>query len=398
MKKKILSIVLAACVVVSCLSIALSAFGSTIYPLELDIQVSTNTDENKTSRYSYTPVIAGTYSFLSYNTPATQCKLYVKEMNPDTGEEEYVLLSHAKSDKNYLQNGHNNRQFCLTYDLEKGVTYYFEAFYPFADTPVSESRYMTVKLRCDEYKESVIDHIELSCPATFASCQNGWWNKDNTTGEWYFVYDTSRIITNMTITVYFSNGDVKKARGTDEEIDGYKIMFSHNQISTQEHWYPQESSKYTANILTVSILDATADFDVPIELASYAVSGKVVDYYGNPIKNAQVAVTNQTRKTDANGEFVFAASSGTLDVDITSDYAIARKVTIDVDKNFDKNNFLQNPVMLVTCDYVGDGVINAKDYAYASQNLSDNELEKTKNQISDNINFDSNSYETLVLK
>lgn len=397
MKKKILAAVLAVCVVVSCLSIAISAFGSTIHPLELDIQMTTKTDENRTSWYSYTPAISGTYSLLSYNTPATQCKLYIMEQNTDTGEEEYVLLSHAKSDKDYEQNGHKERQFCLTYDLEKGTTYYYEAFYPFADTPASMSGNMTVKLRCDEYKESIIDHIELSCPAALASCQNGWWNKDNSTGEWYYVYNPQRIITNMTITVYYSNGDIKKVRGTETEIDGYPILFKHSQISTQEHWYPQESSKYTANTLTVSILDATADFDVPISLASYGVSGKVVDYFGNPIKNAQVSAANQTLKTDANGEFVFAASAGMIDMSITTDNAIARKIQVNVNKNFDKNNFLQSPVTLVTCDYVADGVINAKDNAYAAQTLSGDELDKAKIQLENNINFDSNSYESLVL-
>lgn len=395
MKNKIFASVLAVCVVVSCLSFAVSAFGSTIHPLELDIQVSTSTDENRTSWYSYTPVAAGTYSFLSYNTAATQCKLYVKEMNPDTGEEEYVLLAHEKSDKNYVQNNHGSRQFCLTYDLEKDVTYYYEAFYPFADTPANSR--MAVKLRCDEYKESIIDHIELSCPAALASCQNGWWNKDNSTGEWYFYYNVSRIITNMYITVYFSNGDVKKVSGVDEEIDGYKIMFNHNQMSKQEHWYPQASSKYTANTLTVSILDASADFDVPIELASYAVSGKVVDCDGNPIKNAQVSAVNQSLKTDANGEFIFAASAGKLDLSVTADNALERKITVNVKKDFDKNDFLQTPVMLVNCDYVNDGVINAKDYAYVSQNLSGDELEKAKSQISDHINFGLDSYEKLVL-
>lgn len=398
MKNKILASVLAVCVVVSCLSFAVSAFGSTIHPLELDIQITTNTDENKACWYSYTPVAAGTYSFLSYNTPATQCKLYIKEMNPDTGEEEYVLLKHAKSDtEHYLENGHNNRQFCLTYDLETDKTYYFEAFYSYADTPVSMSRNITVKLRCDAYKESIIDHIELSCPATLASCRNGWWNKDNSTGEWYYVYNPSTIITNMSITVYFTNGDVKKVSGIEDEIDGYKIMFTHKQISTQEHWYPQASSKYKGNTLTVSILDASADFDVPIDLVNYAVSGKVVDYFGNPIKNAQVVAANQTLKTDANGEFVFASAAGELDVSIASDMAITRKIQINVNNSFDKNAFLQTPVTIINSDYITDGVINAKDYAYISQNLSGDELEKAKTQISDNINLDTSRYEELVL-
>lgn len=399
MKKKILAAVLAVCTVISCLSVAVSAFGSTIHPLTLDVQITTKTDENRESWYSYTPTVSGTYSFLSYNLYATQCKLFVKETNPDTGEEEYVLLKHVKSDlEHWEENDHNKRQFCLTYELEKGVTYYYSAFWGYPNPDPPDYYNMIVKLRCDSYNEDIIDHIELSCAATLASCQNGWWNKDSSTGEWYFVYDPARIITNMNITVYFSDGEVKKVRGTAEEIDGYPIMFKYSQMETGKHWYPKSSSKYTANTLTVSILNASADFDVPIDLASYAVSGRIVDSSGSPIKNAQVSAVNQTAKTNADGEFVFAAPYGKCNVKIAADYSIGREIEIDVNKSFDANNFISTPVALVNCDYVNDGVVNTKDFAYAHQNLNGDALEKARAQISDHLNFDKDSYDKIVLK
>lgn len=391
MKKRILSIFTAVCVIVSCCVISMSVSASTIHELKLNEMKTTITDENKESWYTYTPVVSGTYSFLSYNKYRTEGRLFLKEINPDTGKEEFKQIVFAQGDKNYQENEHNILQFCLTYELEKGTTYYFSAKWYDPNTPVQT---MNVKLRCDSYSTSVIDHIELNCPATLSSYQNGIWNKDSVTGEMYFYYNINRIKTNMQITVYFTNGDVQKVTGADS-IGEYDINYNHTQ--SENHWYPKESSKYTGNTLTVSILDVSADFEVPIDLGAYAVAGRVVDFNGEPVKNAKINAGGVVYKTDLNGAFAYSAY-GDHEILVYTDNALERKVHVVLGAKADVNDFSASPVEIVSCDYVHDGVINAKDYSFITKKLTGEELDKQQMQFEKVINFSEQDYNTLVLK
>lgn len=391
MKKRILPIFIVMCVLASTLWIAASAFGAVIYPLILDEMKTTPVDENKECWYSYTPVETGTYSFLSYNGPRTTGKLFIKELNPDTGKEELVQLVVAQGDKNAAQNGHNVLQFCLTYELEKGVTYYFCAVWWDLNTTKLD---MSVKLRCDSYNTKIIDSIKIECPAYLSSYANGWWRKDSVTGEMYYLYDISRIKTNMKITVNFSNGDVKTVLGADS-IGEYEIRYKHTQ--SENHWYVQDSSKYSKNILTVSILDVKVDFEVPIVPEKYAVEGKIVDYNGNPLKNIKIKTENATILTDRDGEFAYSAG-GNHTISVTADNAIGREIPVTVSSKIDINDFSSEPVSLVACDYVNDGIINAKDYSFIIKNFADSELEKQQLQFNECISFTPQDYDAIELK
>ena len=194
MKKKIISVILAIVTVISCFAVAFNAYGK-IYELELGVKTTGVIDgEDDLIRFSFTPEESGTYSFLSYNVPATEAYLFVKEVDPETGYKEFVQLAYSNSDPNYQENEHSNRQFCLTYHLEKGVKYYFDAGWYLSDTRVSGT--ITVMLRCDEY-DVVFDRIEATCPIMIDVYSDGSFSTDSN-GEQYFLYNLSKVIANTT--------------------------------------------------------------------------------------------------------------------------------------------------------------------------------------------------------
>lgn len=395
MKKRALAVFMALCVVISCLSGTISAYATT-RTIQLDVRVTNMLDGSEDMNwYIYTPEVSGTYSFLSYNVYASEAYLFVKEKDPDTGKKIYTQLEYSNLSPDYKENGQSGiLQFCLTYYLEAGVTYYFAAGWSH-ETTIDKSTSMTVMLRCDAYGEKVIDSIDVSCPATLSAYIDGQWQKD-TDGVSYFYYNLSRIMANITITIHYNDGSASTVIGKDE-IDGYDILFTHTQ--SVNHWYAQSTPEYTANTLTIKIADASVDFDVPIEISSmYAVKGTVVDTDGNPVANARIVNSNSNSTlatTDANGKYYFASLTGKYNITVRCDNAVSRNVEMMVGTGQSGNSF--EPIQIVTCDYVDDEIINAKDYAYIVRNLSGSELDEKKEQFSNYINFSQDDYEPVTL-
>lgn len=395
MKKRALAVFMALCVVISCLSGTISAYATT-RTIQLDVRVTNMLDGSEDMNwYIYTPEVSGTYSFLSYNVYASEAYLFVKEKDPDTGKKIYTQLEYSNLSPDYKENGQSGiLQFCLTYYLEAGVTYYFAAGWSH-ETTIDKSTSMTVMLRCDAYGEKVIDSIDVSCPATLSAYIDGQWQKD-TNGVSYFYYNLSRIMANITITIHYNDGSTSTVIGKDE-IDGYDILFTHTQ--SVNHWYAQSTPEYTANTLTIKIADASVDFDVPIEISSmYAVKGTVVDTDGNPVANARIVNSNSNSTlatTDANGKYYFASLTGKYNITVRCDNAVSRNVEMMVGTGQSGNSF--EPIQIVTCDYVDDEIINAKDYAYIVRNLSGSELDEKKEQFSNYINFSQDDYEPVTL-
>lgn len=395
MKKRALAVFMALCVVISCLSGTISAYATT-RTIQLDVRVTNMLDGSEDMNwYIYTPEVSGTYSFLSYNVYASEAYLFVKEKDPDTGKKIYTQLEYSNLSPDYKENGQSGiLQFCLTYYLEAGVTYYFAAGWSH-ETTIDKSTSMTVMLRCDAYGEKVIDSIDVSCPATLSAYIDGQWQKD-TDGVSYFYYNLSRIMANITITIHYNDGSTSTVIGKDE-IDGYDILFTHTQ--SVNHWYAQSTPEYTANTLTIKIADASVDFDVPIEISSmYAVKGTVVDTDGNPVANARIVNSNSNSTlatTDANGKYYFASLTGKYNITVRCDHAVSRNVEMMVGTGQSGNSF--EPIQMVTCDYVDDEIINAKDYAYIVRNLSGSELDEKKEQFSNYINFSQDDYEPVTL-
>ena len=395
MKKRALAVFMALCVVISCLSGTISAYATT-RTIQLDVRVTNMLDGSEDMNwYIYTPEVSGTYSFLSYNVYASEAYLFVKEKDPDTGKKIYTQLEYSNLSPDYKENGQSGiLQFCLTYYLEAGVTYYFAAGWTH-ETTIDKSASMTVMLRCDAYGEKVIDSIDVSCPATLSAYIDGQWQKD-TNGVSYFYYNLSRIMANITITIHYNDGSTSTVIGKDE-IDGYDVLYTHTQ--SVNHWYAQSTPEYTANTLTIKIADASVDFDVPIEISSmYGVKGTVVDTDGNPVANARIVNSNSNSTlatTDANGKYYFASLTGKYNITVRCDHAVSRNVEMMVGTGQSGNSF--EPIQIVTCDYVDDEIINAKDYAYIVRNLSGSELDEKKEQFSNYINFSQDDYEPVTL-
>lgn len=395
MKKRALAVFMALCVVISCLSGTISAYATT-RTIQLDVRVTNMLDGSEDMNwYIYTPEVSGTYSFLSYNVYASEAYLFVKEKDPDTGKKIYTQLEYSNLSPDYKENGQSGiLQFCLTYYLEAGVTYYFAAGWTH-ETTIDKSTSMTVMLRCDAYGEKVIDSIDVSCPATLSAYIDGQWQKD-TNGVSYFYYNLSRIMANITITIHYNDGSTSTVIGKDE-IDGYDVLYTHTQ--SVNHWYAQSTPEYTANTLTIKIADASVDFDVPIEISSmYGVKGTVVDTDGNPVANARIVNSNSNSTlatTDVNGKYYFASLTGKYNITVRCDHAVSRNVEMMVGTGQSGNSF--EPIQIVTCDYVDDEIINAKDYAYIVRNLSGSELDEKKEQFSNYINFSQDDYEPVTL-
>lgn len=395
MKKRALAVFMALCVVISCLSGTISAYATT-RTIQLDVRTTNMLDGSEDMNwYIYTPEVSGTYSFLSYNVYASEAYLFVKEKDPDTGKKIYTQLEYSNLSPDYKENGQSGiLQFCLTYYLEAGVTYYFAAGWTH-ETTIDKSTSMTVMLRCDAYGEKVIDSIDVSCPATLSAYIDGQWQKD-TNGVSYFYYNLSRIMANITITIHYNDGSTSTVIGKDE-IDGYDVLYTHTQ--SVNHWYAQSTPEYTANTLTIKIADASVDFDVPIEISSmYGVKGTVVDTDGNPVANARIVNSNSNSTlatTDANGKYYFASLTGKYNITVRCDHAVSRNVEMMVGTGQSGNSF--EPIQIVTCDYVDDEIINAKDYAYIVRNLSGSELDEKKEQFSNYINFSQDDYEPVTL-
>lgn len=394
MNKKILSITLIITIVISSLAFSVfNAFAKT-QSLILDLKTTSVIDGvDDMAWFIFTPEESGIYSFLSYNIPASEAYLFIKEIDPDTGAKKYTQLAYSNSDDNYVENGHNNRQFCLTYHLEKGVTYYFTAGWFLSDSRVDGTT--TVMLRCDSY-DNEIESITAVCDAELEAYTDGVWKTDADNRQYYF-YNISKLIPNTTVTIHYTDGNEFSIKGA-EEIDGYKIKYTHTQATT--HWYTQEDPNYTQNILTIEVLNTSVDINVNIihgEL--YPVKGIVVDTIGNPVANAKIIKDSGIiAATDSEGKFVFNTNAGNSEYIITAPNAIDRTIEITTSANSDKNNFTEKPIALCTYDYVGDSVINAKDFALMTKNVPSEELDLIRENFAKHINFTKKDYPKLILK
>ena len=386
MRKKIISAVLVLGIIISSIAISIPAFASS-QVLYLDMATSANTSgSDDLEWFYYTPTESGMYSLLSYNVPKCEAYLFVKEVDPETGAKQYVQLAYAgpSSDPDYTANGHNEFQFKLTYHLEAGVTYYYACGWYLSNRT---SGSFTVKLVCDSYDSNSIESIELSNPPTLNGYTDGEWrvgpdNKD------YYHYNLNKVISNLTVTLNYSNGTSSTAVGKTS-IDGYQLKFIDNQYYS--HWYPEGDVSYTENPLTVSVLNKSATVNIPIIMGDiYPVKGKVVNLVGQPVEGAKIMIDSATVATSgSDGCFSFNSSSGFKKIEITGDTAISYKSTITLEAG--SNDFRESPFAICNCDLNRDGYVNAKDYAKIIKEYSGDEQANLKSEYQVSINF--NSYE-----
>lgn len=393
MNKKFLSLFLAVITILSSLAFCISAYGRTIEILNLDSLYAAEIDgADDQVWFTYTPDESGTYSFLSFNIPASEAYLFIKEKNPETGAKEYIQLAYAKRDPNYLENDHNQLQFCLTYHLEKGVKYYFAAGW------LLDSRtdgLMMVKLRCDSYDSTEIDYFTATCSAKLDVYTNGEWKTDSN-GERYFYYDPLRVLQNTTVTITYKDGSTASATGS-YEVDGYRISYSYDQ--EQNHWYTEKDPRYTGNIVTVKILDKTVDFNVVIVSSPmFSVKLQITDYVGNPVSGAKLYNNKSFIATsDSNGYIVFSSISGAGVYRITADNALPRTFNMVVAAVTSENDNTDQPIRIVTCDYKNDGIINAKDYAIMMKNLPEADFALKSEEFRSVIHMTASDYPDLTI-
>jgi hypothetical protein len=122
--------------------------------------------------------------------------------------------------------------------------------------------------------------------------------------------------------------------------------------------------------------------------ARYSVKGTVLDFAGKPIENVAVSIggTN-VAYTDAKGNFAFYCDAGVKNVTFSTDTSIDLSKLVTITASANANNFTDSPFYLCNCDYVKDGYINAKDFAYISNNFTGSEFDSIKEEFEASINF-----------
>lgn len=394
MKKKLLSIVLAVSVLICSLAIGFTSYAKS-EKLVLDT-LFTNAIEGEQDKvwYIYTPQHSGTYSFLSYSVRRAEAYLMIRETD-ENGLRQFKTLAYSNSDPDYEANEHNEYQFCLTYHLDAGETYYFLAGWQF-DTTASST--MKVMLRCDEYDNQAIKDISVSCNASLTYYTDGEWRTD-ADGMQYYFYNYSKIIQNMTVTITYKDGHTSSVTGKDK-IDGYDIRYTQDQINN--HWYiASDTLNYTANILKISVMDVSTDYNVNINSGALCIfKGKVVDCISNePVPNASIKINSSVvATTNGNGEFSFHYSAGRYSMSIDAENAIPRSVIANIDiTNDENNNHLSTPVELLMIDYIDDDRINGMDYAYIRKTLSGSLRDLQTKRFSDYADFTKADYPEITL-
>lgn len=372
-KTKIIAIFMAIVFVFVCLASAVSVMGQT-RTITLDTEVTDTTDGSEDLLwYKYTPEKSGMYTFLSLTTRKAEAYLFTKETQPD-GSKLYVQHAYSSSSPNYLEYGQtNSSQFCLTYHLEAGTTYYYAAGWRLASTIDKE---MKVKLICEGYDDNLIEKIEATCAANLTWYTDGQWLTDKN-GAQYFNYNISRVISNTTVTIYYTDGTTKSATGV-YDIDGLTVNYTHDQINN--HWYVESDALYTANELTVTVLDKSATINVNIQESElHPIKGKVVDYTtGQPIENANICIQSQTvATTDENGNFAFTSAAGGYTCTITCENSLDNVFPLIVVAEAGANDHTSTPYKLMTGDFVDDEVINVKDIVTVKRSTTMTEAEKT---------------------
>lgn len=388
--KKLIAVILTIAVFIAGFTFSvINAFAKS-QQLLLNVKMSAVIDGvDDLTMFTYTPQASGVYSLLSYNVPASECYLFIKEVDPKTKVKQYKQLAYAINDPNYAENGHNSRQFCLTYHLEAGVTYYYEVGWYLSSTRTDGIT--TVMLRCDSY-DTDIDYITATTDAELEYYADGkmQYASDGTS---YFLYDISKIESNLKVTVYYKDGTSETAINKSQ-VGGYDIRLNHNQVF--EHWYPDDSPDYAGNPLTVSVLDKSCVINVKIVSPPlYRFKAKVVDGMGNPISNISVKSNNgSVVKTDANGVFSVLTTTGVSSYKLSGTNAIGRDIAVVVSDNSSMNDYTSNPIELCTYDYVNDGIINAKDFSKINRKSPSKELKADFERF---INFTAQDYPEIRL-
>lgn len=380
MKKKIISIILALAILSSVFALSLTALASS-QVLQLDKKATTNMNgTDDLEWFLFTPDQSGIYTFLSFNVPRSEAYLFTRELDPETGGKKLVQLAYNNSSPDYKERGQGNAaQICLTYHLEAGTTYYFGVGWWL---PQTDSKF-TVMLTCDSYDNTAIESITIDSTPTLTAYEDGYWNTD-AKGKEYFSYDLALIISNTTITVRFTDGSVETVTGA-QTIRDYNIRFLANQFDT--HWYPSGDPEYTGNYLTIKILDKTAKTRIAVHLQTTNVKGKLVNRVGEPIANAAISMNSTIiGYTESDGSFSFYSGTGNRNVTFSTPSSINITKTLMLSERL-TNDLTDKPIVMCNCDYVKDGVINAKDYAHIQKKLSGNALKTAEAEFEKSINY-----------
>lgn len=388
--KKALAVILALALIISSFSIGLFNASAKTQAIILDTEIVNTTDgTNDKNWYYFTPEQTGLYTFLSYNR-----LLYAEAYLFSFGDKEFTQLAYSNLSPNYAYYGQPNKyQFCISYKLEAGKTYYYAAGWD-SDKVKGD---MTVKLIYEGGDEDVIDSIDVECSADLTWYTDGTWETDSG-GEKYFNYNYSKILRNMVVILNYKNGATSKSAVGANTVDGYTINFIQNQ--SENHWYAQADERHTQNTLTVKILNVSKDYDVVInQSALFTVRGAVCDYIGKEaIEGAVISINgNIAATTDSGGEFSFVSAPGVFNASVSGSNIITREITITVNVDRDANDHRGNPIGVVSCDFVVDGIINAKDFAYIQRNFSGTEKATQSARFSKLINFNTDKYTKISI-
>ncbi len=388
--KRIIAFALALALIIgSFASGAFSAYAKT-QKIILDTEMINTTDglDDKVWYY-FTPEQTGMYTFLSYSRLLnTEAYLFIKE------DKEYTQLAYSNRSPNYDYYRQTDKyRFCLSYQLEAGKTYYYAAGWD-SDRTKGD---ITAKLIYEGSDEDVIESLEITCDAELTWYTDGSWETDSL-GEAYFNYNYSKILQNMIVTLHYKNGTQSSTELGGNTVDGYTLKFTQNQQNA--HWYPKEDERYTGNVITVSILNVSEAYNVAInQEALFTVYGSVCDYTdGSALSGATLTINgSETAITDANGNFSFVSSPGVYNAKISGEGIIPRSFRITVYVNAVYNNHTATPIEVICGDWVKDGIINAKDYAYIIKNLPGSKKEAEESKFAKQINFTAAEYEELII-
>ena len=399
--KKLIAVLLIVALAVSAFAAGLiNAYGLTIVlsddKLGVDDFRPISGYDDKTT-YVFTPTQSGVYTMygLKDNLSATEAYLFLKTEDKD-GKKLFTQLAYSNSNPNWENyEGSAKRQFCLKYHLNAGEKYYYYVGWNNENT---QSGSIGIRLICESYDTAELVSITPHCDASLTWYTDGTWETD-ADGNSYFLYNVSKIMQNMSVMLEFDDGTVITSSTGDTTAGGYPITYTHNQSAV--HWYNKNNELYTANTLTITVLDKSVTYEVNIdESALFTVSGKVTDDCGGaPIKDAKITIDNSVvATTSSDGIFTFAYAPGTHKMTVSGDNIIPRDVTFVVDiMHTENNNHIATPIEVVACDFVGDGIINGRDYAYIQRSIPDDEREKARMAFEKRVGFTKNDYEKLSL-
>lgn len=408
--KKRMAIILSLVMVLVGVAFSYYAYATTFQDLELNkLYVASTVGGEDMVWYSYTPKESGTYSFVSYSTGKSEAYLYTRTTNPD-GSRTYNGLAYAPaSDPNYLdedvryfnnpddgkQYTHSATAFRLTCHLDAGTKYYFSAGWQHSGTANGTIRVVLKQDSVDE-DEKYLERISVIGNAFLVKYNDGEWKVD-AKGERYFKYNISKVTTNLTITLHYSDGTSTSETGVDV-IDGYNILYSYNQ--DVNHWYLESEPDYTGNILTITVGNITCDYNIPIIVGSnYNAKGKVVDYItGDPIDGAVIYLGDKEMAvTGSDGTFNINHAYGIYYMTVEYDDAFTREFMINISQSSTVNNHLNEPIPIIVGDYIADGIINGKDCAYAKNTFTGEKKQKEVAKFAKQLCFTPDKYDELKL-